>query len=177
MNYTKISVKGIDTHIQKMQTYLYTELKSAWSVSDAEFDMFGRAYRNQTKDLYFPEIYVSNGEYKELYWDDTKKAMAFWAVKSSRSVNKTLVEAEIFLIFMLNLSKLKGTVERKDEETRMDVEKLCLYSYNGLNLIGFETENERVFADYSGWKKNKFHDTHPYHCFRLNFKIYYPIYN
>ena len=179
MNITKASIKGIDIAIQAMQTKLYDGLKTTWALTDQSFAMYGRAYRNQTDDGYTPEVYVGNNEYKDVLFDDTVAALAFFGVGETIPVTKGQSTADIFVIFMVNLDKLKaGVVSREDEEVRVDVEKLCATPFFGFSISGFQTGLEAVFKEYSGWKKKtgiQFRDQHPKHCFRINFKLMYTI--
>jgi hypothetical protein len=181
MNVTKQNTVGIDVYIQRFQTWLYLNLKSTWKITnETDFDMFGRAYKNQTKDGYSPEIYNGKNEYTDLFWNDSKKAMAFFGVKEDRQIKGAGIYAECFVIFMVNADKLKTSSDRRDEEIREDVKNLCRYTMHGFELVGFCTGIDSVFDEYSGWKKTagmKFRDTHPHYCFRLDFKIIYPIIN
>lgn len=180
MNVSKTNNVGIDVHINRFNNFLNTKLKTLWGMSDAEFMLYGRAYRNQTSDGYTPEVYVGNGEYNDVYWNDSLKSLSFWEVKDTRNVAGASVTAETSLIFMVNVSKIKPSTERNDEQVREDIEKLCLSTIQGFEMIGFSTGVDAVFSEYSGWKKEngmKFRDLHPYHCFKINFKIVFPIFN
>lgn len=181
MNYLKGTTVGIDSHIKRMQTNIYSKLKTIWGINnEKDFNLFGRAYRNQTEDGYTPEQYLGNGEYKDLYWDDALKAMAFFGVKEESSVNAGTITSDCHLIFMVNIKKLKSGNERQDEEIRNDVEKLCIAYQNEFTLIGVSTGVDTVFSEYSGWKRStgmKYKDTYPFHCFRLNFKCIYSVYD
>jgi hypothetical protein len=180
MNVTKQSVTGIDIPIQKFQTVLYNALKAKWPVDDTSFTMYGRAYRNQTSDGYVPEVYKSKDEYNDSYFDDTLKASAFFGLGEVTKVNNGDVVANVFLIFMVNLDKVKPATTRNDEEVRIDVEQVILAPLNGFNLTGVITGIDQVFKEYSGYKAVigvKFRDMQPWHCFRLNFQVQYNIYD
>ena len=180
MNIIKINPVGIDGHIQDVQIYLYNKLKKLWNFSDKEFNMFGRCYRNQTEDGYTPEVYVGNNEYKDVYWDDSLKGMAFFGIKDDGIIDAASLIADCYLIFMVNLSKLISSVQRQDEEVRLTVEELMLAWNAGFKPTGWTTGLDKTFAEYTGWKKEngiKFRDLYPYHCFRINFKILYNVYD
>lgn len=180
MNITKPSVTGVDIPIQKLQTVLYDKLKPIWAYTDSTFTMFGRAYRNQTQDGYTPEVYVGNDEYNDSYFDDTLAGSAFWGLSEIEKVDRGNVNADVFVIFMVNLAKIKPANTRNDEEARVDVEQICLARDYGFFLNAIVTGIDMVFKEYSGYKNTtgiKFRDTHPWHCFRLNFKLNYNIYD
>lgn len=181
MNIIKQDVAGIDIQIQKMQTTIYGKLLPVWNVNDSTFTMYGRAYRNQSNDGYIPEVYTGNNEYKDSYFDDTLSGSAFWGVGDIERVDKSAsTTADVFLIFMVNLAKIKPGKDRNDEQARVDVEQICMSRDYGFYLNAVVTGIDQVFKEYGGYKKTKgieFRDMHPWHCFRLNFKLTYNIYD
>lgn len=180
MNYLKITPKGIDIPIAYLQTTLYSKLTTVWNVEDATlFNMYGRAYRNQTESGYTPELYTGKKEYEDLLFNDKLWASGFFGVKEVITVNAGTSMAEAFVIFMVNLEKIKSSnTDRKDEEARIDVERICGEELYGFTMTGWVTGIDSVFDQYSGWKKAngiKYRDMHPLHCFRINFNLLYSI--
>lgn len=176
---------GLDKPIQDLQQFLYQQLLAKWSLQDADYIAYGRAYRNQTDDGYSPEFFTGTGndpnqpDYKDVFMDDTVKALSFFGVGESEKYNMGSTIASVFLIFQVNVPALKPTVvHRGDEEIRLDVQRLCQPRRYGFGMTGFETGIDNVFREYSGWKKKdgvKFRDQHPWHVFRLNFNLLYNI--
>lgn len=179
MNYLKITPKGVDIPISLLQTALYNQLKVIWSVTDSTFEMYGRAYRNQTESGYTPEVYTGKKEYQDVLFNDKVYVQSFFGLKENTAVVSGTSSVEAFVIFMVNLDKIKpSNTERKDEEARIDVEKICMQSLYGFDVIGFVTGIDNVFDQYSGWKKEngiKYRDMHPLHCFRINFNLLYSV--
>lgn len=178
-NVVKLNPVGIDKPITQLQTYLYGKLITLWGLSDLTLNMYGRAYNNATADGYAPEIYVGNKEYNEVFYDDKFFATSFFGKGDEIKVNATTVIADVFLIFMLDLSRVKPGTNRNDEECHVDVQRLVTPLWGEFNCTGIVTGIDKVFAEYSGWRKSeaiKFTDTHPQHCFRLNFKLLYDPY-
>jgi hypothetical protein len=172
---TKTNPKGIDEPIQKLQQYLYGKLISAWGLSNEDFKCYGRAYKNDLGNGFIPEVYVGNNEYKEVFLDDTVKVLSFFGVSDERK-GKFDFTTEVFLIFFVDISKLKSLQHRADEEVKMDVLKLFEISLFGFELNGFTTAKEQVLKEYTGSRRNdslKHIDMHPKHCFRLNFSLTY----
>lgn len=178
MNITKPTVIGIDIPIQKFQTVLYNKIKSLWPVDDTSFNMYGRAYRNQaSKKGYQPEVYVGNNEYNDSYFDDRLKGSAFFGLSSPEKVTADGdTTAQIFIIFMVNLSAIKPGATRNDEEARNDMQQFCMNRFSGLFLSGVVTGIDQVFKEYN-IDNITFRDMHPWHCFRLNFNLTYNIYD
>jgi hypothetical protein len=181
-NVLKPSVTGIDIPIQKYQTFLYNGLRAKWNI-ETMFNMYGRAYRNQTQDGYTPEIYKGNDEYSDSYFDDTLHGSAFWGVGEQTKVSlEGDITAQVFVIFMVNLNFIKPSFsgQRNDEEVRVDVATLAVERFSGFFLTGIITGIDQVFKEYSGYKAVKgikFRDMQPWHCFRLNFQVNYNIYD
>lgn len=176
MNIVKDSVTGIDNPIQELQTFLYGKLLTKWVLTDATYNAYGRAYNNATEDGYAPEVYVGNNEYSEVFFDDTVSASSFFGIGQEIKVTATTVIADVFLIFMVDLNKIKPGVNRNDEEAHVDVQRLITPVWGNFTTTGLDTGINRVFAEYSGWKREKgikWTDIHPQHCFRINFKLLY----
>ncbi len=175
-NILKPSPVGIDIPIQHMQTYLYDKLSVRWGLTTDTLNCYGRAYRNATQDGYTPEVYIGNNEYKEVYYDDTISASSFFGIGEEIKNNNKATTADVFLIFMVDLNKVKPGATRNDEECHIDVQTLVTTLFYGFTFTGLVTGIDHVFKDYSGWRRDKgikFTDTHPQHCFRLNFKLIY----
>lgn len=175
-NILKQTPVGIDIPIQQMQTYLYSSLLTIWGLNDATYNAYGRAYNNATQDGYSPEVYNGNNEYNEVFYDDRFAATSFFGLGNEVRVNNRAVTADVFIIFMLNLNLVKPGLNRNDEECHIDVQKLATRIFYGFTCTGLIVGINQVFKEYSGWKKDKgirFTDTHPQHCFRLNFKLQY----
>lgn len=182
-NVVKPTVTGIDIPIQKYQTVLYNALLTPWAITDQTFNMYGRAYRNQDKEnnAYTPEVYIGNDEYSDAYFDDTLSGSAFWGIGDMTKVSLAGdITANVFVIFMVNLDKIKNGATRNDEEARVDVERIAMQRDYGFFLTGITIGIDQVFKEYSGYKAVKgikFRDMQPWHCFRLNFQVTYNIYD
>lgn len=177
MNNIKTLPAGIDEPIQSMQTYLYNKLSAKWGTSSSSYQQFGRAYRNQTADGFTPEVFTSITDYREVYFDDTLAALSFFGVDDVTPYKAGDSTAKVFVVFMVNLNRIKPTfTTRADEEARADVESLLFYIKYGFTMTGYVQGIEEVFKEYSGWKKAsgvKYRDMQGFHCFRINFSLLY----
>lgn len=177
MNYLKPSVTGIDIHIQKLQQELYPQILGLWPVNDGNFNLYGRAYRNQKDSGYVPEVYNGSGEYQDSYFNDTLKGSAFFGLgEIGKATKEGDITAMVYLIFMVNINAVKPGTTRNDEEVRIDMARICLQRVYGFFLSGIVTGIDQVFKEYN-IKSIKFRDMQPWHCFRLNFNITYNIYD
>jgi hypothetical protein len=186
MIFTKTAPVGIDIPIQRFQQFLYPELQQLWGIAnDADYDCHGRAYRNQTADGYTPEVFsgvgndLNQADYKEVYFDDSKKALSFFFLGEITRYDVGNAVAPVGIIFMVNVPALKPAITyRGDEEIRNDVEKLCQIDRYNFRMTEMVLGIDNVFKEFSGWRKKegiKYRDMHPTHCFRLNFNVLFDI--
>ena len=108
MNVTKSNPAGINWYVQKLQTKLHDTLinTSHWNLSDtSQYKAYGLCYRNKTDDGYVAENYEADGEYRDVYWDDSLTAVSFFGLTN----NIKNGEADIHLVFFANLQKLSLT--------------------------------------------------------------------
>jgi hypothetical protein len=183
MLFTKTSPVGVDIPIQKLQTYLHDKLLAKWGLQNADYHAYGRCYRNQKEAGYVAEVYMGSNEYREVYLDDRIAALSFFGLSGDIEYEAGNT-ADVHLIFWVNIKKLKPTVaHRADEEVRKDVQVLVDNGYQGFDFSGIRLGIERVHQEYRGTviaaQANldvlKYRDFHPFHCFRLDFRLNYNI--
>ena len=142
----------------------------------ANFNGFGRCYRNWSDKGYIPEVYVNGSatEYEQVFFDDTTlAALFFFSCDDSTDFKKgASATTKCSIIFICNLALIKPNYSfRADEETRQDVEKLCAVNRNEFMMTGIEIGYNKVFSDFSGLVNKDgtvFRDRHPLHVFRIN---------
>jgi len=183
MLFLKTAPVGVDIPIQKLQSYLHGKLLSKWGLQNADYEAYGRCYRNQKDAGYIAEVYVGGNEYKEVYLDDRIAALSFFGLSGNIEYEAGNT-ADVHLIFWVNIKKLRPAItHRGDEEVRKDVQQLVDNDYQGFQFAGIQLGLEKVHQEYRGTimaaQANldplKFRDMHPYHCFRLDFKLTYNI--
>jgi hypothetical protein len=172
MLYLKDNPAGIDRPISNLQERLFKSLCSKWSIEAKDYNCFCRAYKNQkAQGGYVPEFYMGNNEYRELFFDDAVSVTSFFAAGEKVSLVRDMYQADVSLIFSVDILKLKNSPHRADEEVRLDVVRLCK-NIADFDLVSIETGITNVFREFST-DGIKYRDMHPLHCFRLNFKIIY----
>lgn len=176
----KTNPKGIDLSIQKLQSYIHTELTTLWGVTDT-FECYARASRNRTSDGFIAEVLTSGKSYKEVYWNDALAAISFFGTGTRSTSELGQLKTDVHLVFFTNLTKLKPSiVHRADEEVRKDVINACMKGDYGFTLESVETGLDNVLREYPGSRRDDRLigvDMQPKHCFRLNFSILYDINN
>lgn len=165
-----INPKGIDVSIQAFQAKMFTYLTTLWSIDTLapDYQSYDRCYRNQLKDGLVPEVFTGNG-YKQVLFDDKLKVQSFFDIGNRITTNEDgSNECEVYLIFMLNLEKLKGKGIRPDEEVRQDIQGFLNSSYFGFNLKQIVLGIDNVFSDFDS-TKIKYRDMQPLHCIKFIF--------
>jgi hypothetical protein len=175
---TKTSPVGIDARLQTLQTELHDRLLTRWKIGDGDYKAYGRCYKKPSDNGYIAVNYEGGNEYKEVYADDSLRALSFFG-QSAKVGFEQWEKTEVHLVFFVNLATLKPTIEhRADEEVRKDVITLFSPSLYGFEYQGFELYLENVLREYPGSRRDNrlsIVDLHPMHCFRINLKFRYDI--
>lgn len=177
MLYTKTAPIGIDIPIQKLQVYLHEKLNALWNLPAAQYQAYGRCYRNQKDNGYVAEGYRGKNEYIDLYLDDRYQALSFFGV-GEKIEYKIGNSADVHLVYFVNVQAIKSLLHRGDEEVRKDVQNLVESGIYGFTFSGIRLGIDNVLEEYPGSVRDKglkFRDMHPFHCFRLDFSINYNI--
>lgn len=175
MKISRSNIKGIDEHIDKLQSLINSKLITAWSIADDTYKCYPRCYRNAEDNGYIAENYEGAGEYKEVYLDDTLKAISFFGIGNNIPAGAES-KAEIHLVFFVNIDKVKPGSDRRDEEVRLDVYKILNRELFGFQVKGIITGLENVLREYPGSRRDdrlKNVDMHPFHCFRFDLELTY----
>jgi len=183
MENLKDTIVGMDIPIQAFQKYLYKKLKAIWPVGDADFESYGRVYKNANDKGYVPEIFVKSTEpdntlYKPVFFDKTnQKALFFFIADDNTKIDGGQEIVRISLIFIVNVAKLKPELShRGDEEIRADVFKLLDANIQNFLLVGYERGFRNVLKMFDGLVNKDgevFEDRHPMFCFKFNLDLYY----
>lgn len=169
MIYANSIVFGIDAKIKLLQTYLDTKLKSLWNGSIA---IYGRVYNNQKEDGTYPEVWIGNNEYKEIYIDDRYSATVCFIVKERDVKNKGNISAIVDVVFSLNVNKALGSSIRNDEKIMLQIINLLRKSQLAQPTGESNTGVENVYTGYN-IDTIKYRDMHPNFIFSIPCKIYY----
>jgi hypothetical protein len=191
MNYTLPYPKGLDYWIQALQTRLNTHLMSLWDIADEQYNCFGRAYRNNTKDGYIPEFYDPNSKsYVSgdggnngggLFYQDSLAAMSWFGLVDPIKVDNGESTARVHLMFFVDLSKIKvdglaaANGQRLDDACVQDVQNFIQSNGNNFTVHAVWKDIDKVLERYSGSLKKRAlqDDMHPKFCFRLDLELRY----
>lgn len=163
--YIKTNPKGIDKRLVVFQNVLN-------SIGWTNTDVYGRLYIVDHGEHKTAETYISSGDYKEIFLDDTKTSVFGFIVGDSLSSGISGISVPVKLICSCNLDTLHGSSERKDEETMLTVLKAIS---SLLPVTEEKTINKNmadVFSEISH-ERFKFRDIHPWFNFSISFNLSY----
>lgn len=163
---------GLDKEISIIKKHLEKKLK--WQ----NIEFHGRVYKNPSKSdngKLVPEVYSGGKNYQEVLTNDLKSGTIFFSDSSKHTVfNSQQMQTDLSIIFILNLSQLKGDTVRNDIEVQHEVleilTQLAQFELSDLT-IGLNALND---FDTS---KIKLSDMQPWHIFSITGKIKYNINN
>lgn len=169
MLYIKNNPVGIDKKIDFIQQNIFKKLCKLWNITEADYNSFCRAYKNQKNSGYVPEFYMGTNEYEELFFDDTVSATSFFVVADKVDLVMSSFKAIVSLVFCVDIPRLRTLQHRADEEIRQDV----IGKLQGIvDISSVETGINNVFREFTQ-TQIKYRDLHPMHCFRINFSLIY----
>lgn len=177
MIYQIANPQGVDYYIQRLQSALYSYLKTTWNLTDSTagtiIDSYARVNRLWTKDNgIIPHAYKGATEYKEVLFDDSRACVMFFDLgETMQSIKMGTASANVSLYVHLNLAIVKPSTYRLDENARLDVKNFIDSEGYGFIVNAVQIGERKVFENYSGYRKKvgmKHTDMHPYHCFRID---------
>jgi hypothetical protein len=116
MNFKRENATGIDISIESTQTRLYDKL------GYDKVDGYGRVYVQEFKERISPLWCLANGEYKEVLTNDQTNGFFFFVDDQRSKIDHPLAFTKIDIVFGLNLSLIKPTINgRADEQVRTDI--------------------------------------------------------
>jgi hypothetical protein len=157
-NYLLPDARGIDVPIQRLQTYLYEQLYNRWGetgLTSALFDSFGRIYRNETKDGFVPQYYLSGIDYSgDMFYNDRKAVIMWFGLNDPTRVTNTQETYNISLYCFCTIPQLypNDTAQRVDERVIADVQSLITNKF-GFYVTAVVRDVDNVLNKYSGAKK------------------------
>ncbi len=130
-------------------------------------------HRNMRNGNIIPEMYVENGEYEEIIFDDRLDALCFFDLTGNEVVvDGDLVEQDVNLIFAVNLESIYPLIDtyRAEAEVHRDVQNII--KLDGLTNVTINSVTPRLNAYGDLYTDNlKEFDMHPYHTFAVNLTI------
>lgn len=164
----KISPINEDVVIATIQTHLYNNLLAK---GITRYESYERIYVNNGS----PEVYLKNGQYKEVFYDSNFYLTSFFVLGEAKTFNENEdITADLSIIFQANLTKLFTSITHRPDA---ELHSYILQSLSGIpanfkikELItgidnvynGFEFKNEQYLDDISNS-----------HLCRVNLEIQY----
>lgn len=184
MNNVVAIPEGIDSAIQQVQTLLYDRLILSWGamgLSNTNFQMYGRTYRNYRKDKggnadgYAPESFIGGKDYvPDMFFDDKLAAIMWFGLNDPETItDQTQHNYKVSLYGFVNLESLKPgiTAQRMDMAVTNDVLKWLERSM--FKPTAVYRDIDHVLEKYSGALKKLAlnQDMQPRFAFRIDMEI------
>jgi hypothetical protein len=171
-NYNTYPSKGIDSNIKQIQNVLFSKL------GFTNVDFYGCVLKSLNKDskTIIPEFYYDFPKKREVYYDGKNAPggnIFFIDGDKHKELRGGLFQADIKIIFMLNLEKL---FPNKEYRASSEVQEHCIKLVKKLGCfsgsITLEKGLENVLSGFDT-SKIKLNDMQPYHIFSINGTINY----
>lgn len=161
---------SIDLHINRLLSCFNSDL---WEGKTNSF--YGRIFRHEKREGFFVKIqpiyYASTGRSIDVLKDSKKDAQCFFDVMPNVKMTSDVKEAEVRVLFMVNLVKLYPLLTRIEstEQVKKDVEDLILSS--GFEFIQCVSDST-AFSDYQ-WSEDAISNLNENYLFRYDLKLIY----
>lgn len=168
MIFTRSNLYGIDAKIKMIQQHIDNKLNHlGWK----DVYVYGRGHdilKNGNKILAFYETGI---DYELKLLDDNKNAIVGFKVLE-RPISNNILLASVDIIFTINLEKIYGINDYKDEKCLIDVYKIISNCGYISDITNIKTGIEQVFSGY--YTENIKHlDMSPFCVFSITIDISY----
>lgn len=164
---------GIDKPIQEMQQLFIANL---WTdVPDDKKQFNHRVFRNEDRNgNLIPEIYLNNGEYQEVKFNDNLDVLSWFDVAdTTTSYQLGQINQIVGVFFAVNLESIHSTLtHRAVEETHLDVQQILL-KRTEFEITEIITGQE-AYGDFNV-ENLKFPNKQPWHVFKFNCNVKYSL--
>lgn len=161
---------GIDAVVDDLQDRLNN---LGWS----NYEIYPRVYKTESQNGIKAENYTSNGEYKDVFFNDTFTATSFFIDSDNKSVinHAQQIETDLSIIFQVKLDLLKPNIaHRADEEIRYDVVRVLEPNRYNFRITNVVTGISNVYTEFNT-DSLQFDDMSKRHVFRINMTGTYPV--
>ena len=125
--------KGIDIPIDELLGYFNTYL---WVGKVNSF--YGRIQRNNINGKVYPQVLITGtNSYKEVLKDSSKDAQCFFGVQPEPANAKDILTSDVWLCFMVNLSKLYPLLTRSEAQDQVQRDVIELLMSGQFEITGF----------------------------------------
>ena len=169
MIHLKQDAVGIDNAIQSLQQYLYSKLVS---FGIANYESYGRVYKNGKNGKLIPERYDENREYEEVLFNDKYDMTSFFAIADVTQFDEK-PKNTVSIIFQLKLDKVFPLIShRADEEFINLIIVLLEKSPKKVNIKSIARGIDQVYKEFDK-TKIKFTDMQDFNVVRFDIELNY----
>lgn len=163
----KISPKGIDVNIDRIQEHLAIDF-SSWT----NFTCYPRIYKEDTESGVKPMNYVGEGEYVDVFTNDNIDGSCFFYEEDTRNAtdNGYFNSTKLSIVFQVKLDKFYlNVLHRADEEIHNDI-IISLKKVTPNKVTGIVNRIENVYSEFDT-SQVQFDDIGGFHVFRIDMNI------
>ena len=162
--------RGVDISIDELVGYFNTYL---WAGKVNSF--YGRVQRNNVGDKISPDICIAGTDkYINVLKDSSKDAQCFFDVQPTPANAKDVLTSDIWLCFMVNLTKLYPSLSRPEAQDQVQRDVVDLLMSSQFEITGFT--GYEGFTGYD-WGEDQTAqsraDMTPHYLFKYNLQVTY----
>lgn len=173
MNHILSETHNLDSIIQELQTELYNYLVVKWGTD--KIDAYGRVYKNEREGKTIPEVYdTSLKGYKEVFYNGQSSLFFVDDDNHICEDNDHEFTTDVKICFMVNLSDIKASTERADEDVKKDVVSFFRDNDYHFDLKRYIKGVDNVLRDFDTSKLNE-NDIQPLHVFAIETSFSYSV--
>jgi hypothetical protein len=155
-----------DVVIAAIQTQLYNDLLLKGITN---YESYERVYLING----VPELYIGNGNYKEVYFDDRFNLTSFFLLGETKTIDELgYYSTTLSIIFQADLSQLLPTITHRADTELHDIVKKSLDKVSAtMEVKEIVTGISNVYQGLDFENKQYLDDVSSYHLFRVNLEI------
>ena len=174
----KDAPKGVDVQIDRLQKYLYDRILTNNPSNTWAWNSYHRANMNPTRldhKKYIAEVYTEDGEYIDVYLDDSVSVTSFFIVDPVRQFVNGKWKVKVSMIVQSLLDEVKVNVSHRADEEHMNDFVLAINKLQNVSpLISVETEIDDVYKEFEK-EKLRLDNIGTFHVMRFNFELSYEL--
>jgi hypothetical protein len=147
----KTNPVALDKQINYFQAYLYAKL------GFSEWESLHRVYQNPKGNGFIPEAFETNGEYREVFYNDNFSLTSFFIDDPIRPPNNEgVIEATVSMILAANLDDLYPSItDHRPDEKLLNAIQFASESYSGYDTFKLTRIVKTVPLVYSEFLKDQ----------------------
>lgn len=141
----KTNPVGIDVVVNRIQNRIESRL--GWSAWENNHRAYINPKRND-QNGFIAEVYVSDGEYRECFYDDAFNATSFFFDTGERTIEDGMATVQMAWILQIDLAKVFPAISHRADEECWNAVLNAFQGIADIELISTETGIEDVYREF-----------------------------